>query len=146
IYTKLFGCWPAGDREIDLGAKTLADPVGLHLLHRLAIVYRLETFEEPVGIVRDTQIPLTQLFLDHGVAAALAEPVDHFVVGQNGAEGLAPVDLTIAAIGQAVVHENLLLTGMPDPGPFNVIEFDRSIPGTGMSRVAVLFKNAHEPF
>ena len=85
----------SGDSEIDLRAKTLADPVGLHFLHGLAVVHRPETFEQSVGIVGDPKIPLAQLFLDDGIAAAFADAVDHLVIGQDGTQRLAPIDFTI---------------------------------------------------
>src|SRR6185312_3458577 len=137
---------PTHNIEIDLGAKALADPVRLQLCHRLAVIYLLETFEQPVRIVRDAQIPLAQLFLDHGIAAAFADAVDHLVIGQDGTQGLAPVDLAITAIGQAVVHQDLLLAGRIEASPLSGIELDRSIAGAAMVGIAVLLEKADQPF
>src|SRR5258708_23193658 len=79
------------------------------------------------------------------MAGAFAYTVDDLVIGQDGAEGLAPVDLAIAAIGQAVIHQYFLLTAPVGCRPFGGSEDNSGIAGAGVMFVPVHFKKTYQP-
>mmetsp|Transcript_10761 Transcript_10761/g.26120 ORF Transcript_10761/g.26120 Transcript_10761/m.26120 type:complete len:457 (+) Transcript_10761:323-1693(+) len=96
---------PVHDLEVDLGALGLADPVALHLLDALGPVDKIEVLKEPVGVGRDLEHPLLQVLAVHGVVTALAEPVDHLLVGEDGPEGGAPVDGDLGLVRETLFKE-----------------------------------------
>ena len=99
--------------EHHLGALGLAYPIALHFLEGIGPGELVEAVEEASGIGRDAKLPLGHLLLLHGEAAAHREAVLDFVIGQHGAEALAPVDGSLALVSDAVVHQGvgLLLLG-----------------------------------
>ena len=91
-----------GDREVDLGAGAPADPVGLELLDARRPVEGLELLLQSIGVGGDPQHPLAQRDADDRMAAALAHPPDHLLVGEHRAQGRAPVDRRLRLVGEAV--------------------------------------------
>ena len=124
------------DRKINFCAEALTDPIGLHLFHRVAVVDRGQSFQEAVCIIGDAEIPLAQLLFDHGIAAAFADAADDLIVGQDRTQCLAPVDLSIAAVGQAVVHQDLLAAAVIIAIPGRCVEMYRRIAGAGVRGIA----------
>ena len=61
--------------------------------------------QELVGIPRDAQEPLRHLPAGDGCGAALAQPVDHLLVGQHRLAGRAPDRRGLSAIGEARLVE-----------------------------------------
>ena len=108
------------DVEVYQGTGRFTDPVHLLGLEPLAVVDLLEARQQPFGVGGNAQAPLQHGALLHGVVAALAAAVLHFVVGQHGAQGFAPVYVAHAAERQAVVHQHVaalpLAFGRPLPG------------------------------
>src|SRR5690606_30862936 len=88
---------------------TLADPVPLDFLQRFAEFYFFQSLKESFGIFGDTQAPLAHPTLYYGVATAIAYAVYHFIVGEDSAKRLAPVDVGIPQVGKSVLHQDLLL-------------------------------------
>ena len=86
--------------EIDLGPHAAADPVALHVLDRAGPVDVFEVVEQAFRIGRDPQHPLGERHADDGEPAALALAVDHFFIGEDGAELRAPVDRDQGPVGQ----------------------------------------------
>ena len=95
--------------EAHLRSLAASHPVALGLLDGVAPVHEVQSVEHPLRIGRNAQAPLAHLALDDGVATAHAHAVHHLVVGQHRAQVLAPVDHRLAEVGDAVVHERLLL-------------------------------------
>ena len=95
-----------GDRKIDVGAEGTPDPVPLHDLHFFRPMLQLvESFVEPIGVVRDFQEPLLQFALLDWRAAAFAAPVDHLLVRQYSLITRAPVHRSLAAVRQSALVE-----------------------------------------
>ena len=94
-----------------------AYPVALGLLDGVAPVDGVETVEQALGIGRHAQTPLAHLLLLHGITAALRDSVDDLVVGQHGAQCGTPVDHRLGQVGDAVVHEHLLLLLLREGSP-----------------------------
>ena len=103
--------------EHHLRAFGAADPVALHLLEGVGPVELLERVKQAAGVGRHAQLPLRHLLLLHGIAAAHAQAVLDLVVGEHGAETLAPVDGGLALVGDAVAHQDVrflfLRSGFP---------------------------------
>ena len=97
------------DAELHFRTFAAANPVALCFFDRVAPVERVETVEQALSVCTHAQAPLLHLLLHHGVAAALANAIDHFIVGQHRSEGWTPVHHRFAQIGDAVVHQHLLL-------------------------------------
>ncbi|OPZ99856.1 MAG: hypothetical protein BWY71_00894 [Planctomycetes bacterium ADurb.Bin412] len=97
----------ADDLEIDLRADTFADPVLLQLFDAFGPVQSFQIGQEPLGVFGDPQDPLPHGFADDGVAAALAETADDFLIGQHRSQGRAPVDGDFVLIGQAMAVDVL---------------------------------------
>ncbi len=97
------------DLEVDVGAHRAADPVALHLddLLRPEALELVQVVEQPVGVVRDPEVPLRELLLDHLGAAALAVPVDDLLVGEHRLVVGAPVDGALLAVGEPALIEPL---------------------------------------
>ncbi len=93
--------------EGDLRAGGLADPVALHLLDALGPVDRVDVLEEALGVGGDPEHPLAHRAADHRVVAALGAAVDHLLVGEDGAEGGAPVHGHLGDVGEALLVELL---------------------------------------
>ena len=91
-----------GNKEVDLGAGAPPDPVGLELLNARRPVERLELLLQSIGVGGDPQHPLPQRDADDRIAAALAHPPDHLLVGEHRAQGRAPVDRRLRLVGEAV--------------------------------------------
>src|SRR6185437_16746045 len=111
----------------------------------LTVIHCCETFEEPGGIIGNPEIPLAQLLFDDRVAAAFADPVDDLIVGQDGAQCFAPIDLAIAAIGQPVFHEDPLFLPTIEAGPLHRREADGRITRTWMPGIPFVFELADQP-
>ena len=95
--------------ELHLRSFRASYPVFLCLLDAVAPLHGVESFEQTLRVCRRTEAPLLHLLLHHGVAAAFAHAVHHLVVGEHRAESGTPVHHGLAEVGDAVVHEHLLL-------------------------------------
>ena len=98
---------PVADREVDLGALRAPDPVLLHEQDpvRPRAPELLHVVQQPVGVLRDAEVPLGQLALGDRGPAALAVSLDHLLVGQHGLVVRAPVHRAVATVGQAALGE-----------------------------------------
>ena len=103
---RIFG---AVDAELHLRAFGTANPVALRLFDRVAPVHRFQPVEQTLCVGRNAQAPLHRLLLHHGEAAAHRNAVHHLVVGEHRAELRAPVYHCFAEIGDAVVHQHVVL-------------------------------------
>ena len=104
--------------ELCLCTFASANPVALCLLDRIAPVDGVETIEQTLCIGRDAEAPLTHQFLLNWEAATFADAIHHLVVGKHSAEFRTPVDHCLTKIGDAVVHESLLLLHFAHCVPF----------------------------
>ena len=93
--------------EGDLGSGGTADPVALLDLDALDVVHVLQIVQQTLGVGGDLQHPLALLLTDDLAAAALADAVDHFLVGQHALAAGTPVDGHGGLIGKAPL-EHLL--------------------------------------
>ena len=93
--------------EVDLGALGPADPVALHQQDtvRPAALELPGVRQQPVGVLRDLEVPLVQHAPHHVGAAALALPRDDLLVGQDGLVDRAPVHVAVTPVGQATLVE-----------------------------------------
>ena len=82
-----------------------ADPVLLLGLHALDEVHLVQVVDETLGILGDLQHPLALFLPDDFRAAALADAVDHFLVGQHALAGGAPVHGHRGLVGQALLEQ-----------------------------------------
>ena len=85
----------------------LANPVALHFLEGIGPVQIVETVQEAAGICRHTELPLCHLLLLDREAATHGKPVLYFVVSQDGAQSLAPVDRGFSLICNAIAHQDI---------------------------------------
>ena len=99
-------------------ALAAADPVALRFLDAVAPVQLLEAVEQALGKGTDAHGPLKHGLLHDGMAAALAQTVHDFVVGEHGSEGRTPVDQRLAAVGQAEVLQQRFALRRVHGGPF----------------------------
>ncbi len=81
----------AVDLEIDVRAFGFAYPVSLRGFGGFGPVDIFKPFQKSFGIFVYVDYPLFHIFADDGITAALGLAVDNFVVGEHGAELLAPV-------------------------------------------------------
>ncbi len=65
----------------------------------------VEPLEQPVRVRGDPQHPLLHRQADHGVPAAFAHAPDDLLVGEDRAQGGAPVDGHRGLVGQALVEK-----------------------------------------
>ena len=93
--------------KIHQRADRLADPVALHFLCGFRPVHLVQTFQKPLGILYDVDDPLAHVLAHNRITAALALAVDDLVVGQNGAQFLAPVDRHFDALRQTAFKQLL---------------------------------------
>ena len=89
--------------EGDLGSGGTADPVALLDLDTFDVVHVLQIVQQTLGVGGDLQHPLALLLADDLAAAALADAVDDFLVGQHALAAGAPVDGHGGLIGQTVL-------------------------------------------
>ena len=105
----------------------------------------VEPFQEPVGVRRDPKHPLLHRQADDRVAPTLADPADHFFVGEDGAQGRAPVDGH-----RCLVREPPLEELQEDPlGPLVVLRVGRrdlALPVVGESQGLELLAEAVDVF
>ena len=104
----------------------------------------MQTFQEPVSVFSDAQVPLAKLLPDDGMAAAFADPIDHFVVRQYGAQGLAPVDLAMTAVGKPIIHQDVLTTALVKCFPVGGTESQRPIARTGMRVIPLTVEDVRQ--
>jgi hypothetical protein len=97
------------DRELDLRADAAADPVALHLLERLRPLQVVEVVDEPVGVRGDAQHPLAHRPALDRKPADLALAVDDFLVGQHGAQTVAPVHRRFVDVRQPLAVDDVAL-------------------------------------
>jgi hypothetical protein len=89
-----------GAVEDDLGALGAADPVALHRDDVVRPLDRGEIVEQAIGVVGDPEEPLLELPGLDLVAAPLAVPIDHLLVGEHRLVVGAPVDRRLASVGE----------------------------------------------
>ena len=95
--------------ELNFGTFRAAYPVALCFFQRVGPVDGLQSVEQTLGVGRYTQTPLAHLLLYNGITAAFRYAVHHFVVGKYRAQLRTPVHHRFAQVGDAVVHQRLLL-------------------------------------
>ena len=91
-----------GGLEFHLRAMAAADPVGLLGLDPVDEVHILQIINEPVSVLGDTQHPLALFLADNRRTAALADALDHFLIGQNALAACTPVHGHLGLVGQTV--------------------------------------------
>ena len=90
-----------GHGKVNFGADGLSDPVSLHDLYAFGPVKLVKVLQEALGVFGDFQNPLADcLSRDFRVAAFAAAFLDLFV-GQAGLARRAPVDRSVAFVGEA---------------------------------------------
>ena len=132
------------DHKIDLRTITLADPVGLHLFHAVTEFNRFQSGDQPVCILRDPQVPLAQLLTHHRKTTALTHAIDHFIIGEDCTEGLAPIHFAVATKGQAVLHKNFLLLPFTESFPICCTKTKISVTRAFMCSITSRFKQAYQ--
>ena len=113
--------------KIHLCAGGTTDPVSLLGLDALDVVHILQTVQQLLGILGDSQHPLGLFLPHHRRAAALAHALDYFLVGKHALAAGAPVHGHGRLIRQSVfveLEENPLgpliiigVRGIDDPIP-----------------------------
>ena len=94
--------------EVELEAFAAADPVVLHCLDALRPALELvEVLQQHIGVVRDLEEPLREVFLVDLVVAAPALAVDDLLIREHRAAGVAPVDRRLLLVGEAALVEEL---------------------------------------
>ena len=93
-----------GGGEVHLRALGPADPVALLDFDPVDEIHVLQIVDEPVGVLGDGQHPLGFLLADDLAAAALADALHHFLVGQDDLAAGAPVHGHGGLIGQALLE------------------------------------------
>jgi hypothetical protein len=91
--------------EVQLGAFTPADPVPLQQDGGLRPVDLVEVLEESLRILRDPEKPLVQEALLDWRVTALAAPVDHLLVGEDGLVLGAPIHGRALLVRQARLEQ-----------------------------------------
>ena len=94
-----------GGVEVDLGTMAAADPVTLLGLDAVDVVHIVQVVDQAVRVSGDLEHPLALVFLHNGAAAALANAVDDFLVGQHDLAAGAVVDGGLFLISQALFEE-----------------------------------------
>ena len=79
-----------------------ANPIALHFLERIAPVNAFQAFEQALGVSGNSKHPLAHRLACDRKSADLAFTVDHFFVGEDGAQFLAPPDGSLSDIGEAI--------------------------------------------
>ena len=87
------------DGEAQRGALGAADPVALHGGDALGPVHAAE-IEQLLGVGGDAEEPLGEEAALDGIVAALAEAVEHLLVGEHGLAVGAPVGGGLGAVGE----------------------------------------------
>src|SRR5450432_366658 len=108
IYTYFFR-FIRMELEFYFSPVTFPDPVALHFLHRFTECHFIKTFQQTVCIFSNAEIPLTQFLFYHRIATSFTEAVNNFIIGQYGAQCLAPVYFTESTISKTKIHEYVLL-------------------------------------
>ena len=129
------------EQEPHRGTFRAANPVALDLLQRVGPIHLLQPVDQTLGVGRDAEAPLTHQLALHGVAATHREAVHHLVVGQHSAQLGAPIHGDIGQVGQAVVHQHLLTTGLVPRAPLFGRE-DQSLRAGGGEAVGTLLGKA----
>ena len=94
-----------GGVEVDLGTMAAADPVALLGLDAVDVVDIVQIVDQAVSVGRDLEHPLALVFLHNGAAAALADAVDDFLVGQHDLAAGAVVDGSLFLVRQALFEQ-----------------------------------------
>ena len=115
----------ADQSEKHLCAFRSANPILLRLFQRFCPIEAVKSIEQALGIGRHAQAPLTHDALFDGIAAAYRQTFAHFVVGQYATQLRAPIHFRVGQIGNAVVHQYLLLTAFVPTFPFVGREYGR---------------------
>ena len=91
----------AFEREIDERTLRAADPIFLQKFNRFRPVERVESIEQALGEGGYAQHPLAHGTALDGKSADFALAIDHFLVGQHGAEFRTPVDRHFCHVSKA---------------------------------------------
>ena len=89
---------------------------------------------------------MAHLLLHHGVSATLRHAVDHLIVGQHGTQLGTPVHHRLAQVGDAVVHQYLLLLLLAHGLPLGSGELQVLRAGSVDTLRAVLLKVGYQTF
>ena len=102
------------EREIHERPLGTSDPIFLQQLDRVRPVERVETGQQSVAERGDAQHPLAHRAAFDRKPADLALAVDHFLIGQHGAEFRTPVDRHLGDVGEA--HVVRIVSGVSRDG------------------------------
>ncbi len=93
-----------GDGKIDFGTVAFSNPVLLHVLDALRPVQFIESLEQTFGVKRDAHEPLFEIaaFDFLGAAFFVGTVSENFFVGADDFAMLAPPDLSVIVIGEAL--------------------------------------------
>ena len=86
-----------------------SDPVTLHFLERIGEINGIKTIKQALCISSDAQEPLPHELAFDRMAAAYRKAIGYFIVGQHRPQFGAPVHHGIRQVGEAVIHQNLML-------------------------------------
>jgi len=89
------------DVKINFRALASSYPVFLHFLDRIRPLETLEVLYQTIGIVGDSQHPLSQWNALHGMIAPFRAPVDDFFIGKHRSKRSAPVHRGFGLIREA---------------------------------------------
>ena len=138
---RIFG---AVDAELHFRTFGAANPVALRLFNRVAPVHRFQSVEQSLCVSRNAQAPLHRFLLHHGEAAAHRNAVHHLVVGEHRAELRAPVYHCFAEIGDAVVHQHVVLLFLAHGLPLLGGKAEFFAAGGMQARRTLFLKTLHE--
>mmetsp|Transcript_24890 Transcript_24890/g.68953 ORF Transcript_24890/g.68953 Transcript_24890/m.68953 type:complete len:298 (-) Transcript_24890:510-1403(-) len=95
----------AFDGKVDAAAYRLANPLLLGCERPGRPVQPFEPVQQTVCIVRNFQNPLTQWQALDWIRATFRQPINHFLVCQDGSQSRAPIDRNLRLFGQSLVEE-----------------------------------------
>mmetsp|Transcript_36599 Transcript_36599/g.65494 ORF Transcript_36599/g.65494 Transcript_36599/m.65494 type:complete len:272 (+) Transcript_36599:2151-2966(+) len=93
------------DSELNARALASPDPIALHFLYGIIPLQLIQVLQQSVRIGGDLQHPLLHGDPDHRVIPALALPVDDLLIGEHGAECLAPVHGHLRLVRQPALQQ-----------------------------------------
>ena len=133
-----------GDGESHLGTLAITNPVALGFLDGLGPLDGFQVAQQASSIGRYAQAPLTHHLLLNGISAAHRHALAHLVVGKHSTQLRAPVHHRIAQIGNAVIHEHVVLLYLSHGIPLVGGEFVGAASVGIAAFGTILFKVSHQ--